>query len=119
MSAELHAARTVEQARQGQLDLRKTFSQEVDPCRPETIDIRGFHHDLMVTNLGVLDSLLGDLEPRVQSAYQSVFSGTSDDAQIVSALRLNGTLFLQHASRAPLEGLLKNAKRLLAAAGTD
>lgn len=119
VSAELHSARTVEHARQGQTYLRETFKNEVDPCRRETIDVSGFRHDLMVTNLGILDHLLGDLEPEVQSAFQSVFSGTSDDAQIVSALSLHGTLFLHHASRQPIAGLLERTKTLLVTADAD
>ena len=113
ITAGLKSMRTLEAAKEGQKQLRQFFSREVDPCRRETIDLRAFHHDLMVTNLGVVDVLFKDIDFELRQIYQAVASGTSEDAQIVSALTLNDVLFLNHVSRDPIEGLLPQAESIL------
>jgi hypothetical protein len=95
--------------------LRKVMRYEGDPDNRNTIDPdKVFHHDLMVSNYGDLGikTDFGDGGLRLKSLYPSVCCGDVE-TQTISAITVDGSLYLTHISRHPLPSLMTDAFDIL------
>ncbi|MBV9264569.1 MAG: hypothetical protein JO061_00225 [Acidobacteriaceae bacterium] len=93
--------------------VRGVVAQEGDPDDLTSIDAAGFYnHDLMISNYGDpgVRTRFGDLN--LKALYPSVITG-GINTQSISAVTIDGKLYITHISRQPFPALVEDACAIL------
>ena len=109
----MRASQTKESIALGLNAVREVVRRECDPNDLNTIDPKGFYnHDLMISNYGDPGVRTNFGHLTLKALYPSVITG-GVDTQSISAVTVEGNLYITHTSRQPFPSLVEDACDIL------